>query len=59
MPGLAVGTKLAGVAVTWGAVWIGCRLFTSTWVTRAPAMWPRPKCSWFTTTTDLWTLTFL
>jgi hypothetical protein len=43
MPRLAVGTKLAGVAVTWGAVWIGWRLLTSTRVTRALPMGPRPK----------------
>ncbi|GEM_PF-1968476 len=43
MPRLAVGTKLAGVAVICGPVWIGWRLFTSTWTTRAGRMGPWPK----------------
>jgi hypothetical protein len=51
MPRRSVGTKLAGVAVTCGAVWIGWRRFTTTWVTRAEVMRPRPKRCSFTTTT--------
>jgi hypothetical protein len=43
MPRLAVGTRLAGVAVTLGAVRIGWRLFTSTRVMRPEVMGPRPK----------------
>jgi len=51
IPRLVVGTKLAGVAVILGAVWVGWRLFTSTRVTRAEVMGPRPKRLSFTTTT--------
>jgi len=56
MPRVAVGTKLAGVVAIWGAVWIGWRLFTSTWVTRADVMGPRPKRFSLTTTTAFCTL---
>ena len=50
IPRVAVGTKLAGFVAIWGAVWIGWRLFTSTWVTRADVMGPRPKRFSLTTT---------
>ena len=56
MPGIAVGTKLAGVAAIWGAVWITWRLFTSVWVMRADVMGPRPKRFSLTTTTAFCTL---
>jgi hypothetical protein len=60
MPRLAVGTKLAGVAATLGAVWIGRRRCTSTWVMRAAVMPPRPKRFSFTATTALrtWALRY-
>jgi hypothetical protein len=51
-----VGTKLAGVAVTWGATCVGRRLFTSTPVTREAVMGPRPKRFSLTTTTAFGTL---
>jgi hypothetical protein len=51
-----VATKLAGVAATWGAVWIGWRLCTSTRATRADVMGPRPKRFSLTTTTAFCTL---
>jgi hypothetical protein len=57
-PRVAVGTKLAGVAVTLGATWVGRRLFTSTPVTRAAVMGPRPKRFSLTTTTAFRTLVF-
>ena len=55
-PRPAVGTKLAGVAATWGAAWVGWRLFTSTCVTRAAVMGPRPKRFSLTTTTAFCTV---
>jgi hypothetical protein len=57
-PRLAAGTKLAGVAVTWGAAWVGRRSFTSTWEMRAAAIGPRPKRFSLTTTTAFRTLAF-
>ena len=42
-PRLSLGTKLAGVVVTWGAVWIGRMLFSSTWVTRVGLIGPLPN----------------
>ena len=43
MPRLSLGTKLPGVVATSGAVRIGLRSLTSTFVTRADVMRPRPK----------------
>lgn len=57
-PRPAVGTKLAGVAMTWGAAWVGRRSFTSTWEMRAAVMGPRPKRFSLTTTTAFRTLVF-
>jgi hypothetical protein len=51
-----VGTKLAGVVATWGAVWIGFSECTSTSVTRAGVMRPRPNRFSLTTTTAFFTL---
>jgi hypothetical protein len=56
MPRLAVGTKLAGVAAIWGAVWVGWRFVTFTRATRADVMGPRPKRFSGTTTTAFGTL---
>jgi hypothetical protein len=56
MPGIAVGTKLAGVAAIWGAVWITWRFFASAWVMRADVMGPRPKRFSSTITTPFFTL---
>jgi len=53
-----VGTKLAGVAATWGAVWTGFSERTSTSVTRARVIRPRPNRSSLTTTTAFCTLVF-
>ena len=58
-PRVAMGTKLAAVAVTWGPAWVGWRLVTSTWVTRAAVMGPRPKRFSLTTTTAFCTLVLL
>jgi hypothetical protein len=58
MPRFALGAKLAGVAAIWGPAWVGWRLFTSTPVTRADVMGPRPKRFSLTTTTAFRTLLF-
>ena len=56
MPRVAVGTKLAGVGATWGAVWSRWRRVASTRATRADVMGPRPKRSSLTATTAFRTL---
>ena len=40
MPRLAVGTKLAGVAATWGTLWVSWRFCVSTRVSRTDVMGP-------------------
>jgi len=51
MPRVSLGEKLSEVAATWGAVWIGRRLFSSAWTTRADVTDPRPKRFSLTATT--------
>jgi hypothetical protein len=51
-------TKLEAAGVTRSCPRTGSRRWTSTWAMRASWMGLRPKCSWLTATTALWTLTF-